>query len=100
MFLPIVECFYIPSDEGEAVTYLSSLLEDHPEIATVAKQRLATTDSARAVLEAFVEDGTFERISEDFARCLGKEACYLEAEARWYEADEGTRTAVGAGSCD
>lgn len=91
MFLPIVECIYIPSDEGEAVAYLSFLVEDHPEIAAGAEQRLAATGSARAVLEAFVEDGTFERISEDYARCLGEEADCLEAEARRYEAEDQER---------
>ncbi|MCJ2007958.1 hypothetical protein MKK60_12870 [Methylobacterium sp. J-092] len=100
MFLPIVECIFIPSDEGEAVAYLSTLVEYHPEIAAGAKQRLAATGLARAVLEAFVEDGTFERISEDYARRLGEEACYLEAEARRYEAEEGARTAVGVGCGD
>ncbi|QDI79212.1 hypothetical protein E8E01_01610 [Methylorubrum populi] len=82
MPFPIVECIYIPSDESEAVAYLSSLVEDHPEIATRAERRLAATDSARAVLEAFVEDGTFMRISEDYARCLEEEARYSEEEAR------------------
>lgn len=100
MFLPIVECIYIPSDEGEAVAYLSSLVENHPEIAAGAEQRLAATGSARAVLEAFVEDGTFERISEDYACCLGEEACYLEAEARRYEVEEGARAAAGVGGDD
>ncbi|KQO66386.1 hypothetical protein [Methylobacterium sp. Leaf89] len=88
MFLPIVECIYIPSDEGEAVPYLSSLIEQHPEIAGRAERTLAATGSARAVLEALVDDGIFERISEDYARCLGKEARYLEEEARRYEVGE------------
>lgn len=95
MFLPIVECIYIPSDEGEAVAYLSSLVEDHPEIAAGAEQRHAATGSARAVLKAFVEDGTFERISEDYARCLGKEARYLEEETRRYAAEERERAEAG-----
>ena len=88
MFLPIVECICIPSDEGEAVPYLAFLVENHPEIASRAEGTLAATGSARAVLESLVEDGTFERISEDYARCLEEEACHLEAEARRYEAEE------------
>lgn len=88
MFLPIVECIYIPSGEGEAVTYLSSLIEQHPEIADRAERTLAATGSTRAVLEALVEDGTFERISEDYGRYLGEDA-------RQYEVGEGTRTAAG-----
>ncbi|CAO4172035.1 hypothetical protein [Methylorubrum aminovorans] len=88
MFLPIVECIYIPSDEGEAVTYLSSLVEQHPKIAARAERTLAATSSARAALEALVEDGTFERISEGYAHCLEEKACKLEEEVRRYEFDE------------
>ncbi|KQQ15538.1 hypothetical protein ASF59_14515 [Methylobacterium sp. Leaf121] len=89
MFLPFAECIYIPPDEGEAVTYLSSLVERHPGIAAHAERMLAATGSARAVLESLVEDGTFERISEDHARCL-------EEEARQYEAEELAEADVAA----
>ncbi len=73
-----------PSDDKEAVAYLSFLVESHPEIAACAERRLGANGSARAVLEAFVEDGTFERISEDYARCLEEEARYLEKEMQRY----------------
>lgn len=82
MFLPIVECIYIPSDEGETVTYLSSLVEQHPGIAARAERTLAATSSARAVLGLLIENGTFERISEDYARCLEEEVRRYEAEER------------------
>jgi len=82
MFLPIVECIYIPSDEGDAVPYLSSLIEQHPEIAARAERTLAVTGSARAVLTTLVEDGTFERISEDYVNCLEEEVFRNQAEER------------------
>jgi len=82
MFFPILECIYIPSDEREAVTYLSFLVKQHPKIAARSEWTLAATGSARAVLESLVEDGTFERISEDYARCLEEEARKYEAEDR------------------
>ncbi len=88
MFGPIVECLCIPAEEGEAVPYLAFLVENQPEIASRAEGTLAATGSARAVLESLVEDGTFERISEDYARYLEEEACHLEAAARRYEAEE------------
>ncbi|MCF4127685.1 hypothetical protein [Methylobacterium sp. SyP6R] len=80
MSFPIIECIYIPSDENEAVAYLSTLVKSHPEIAACAEWRLDANNSARAVLEAFVEDGTLERISEEYARCLEEEAQRYEAE--------------------
>lgn len=82
MFLPIVECIHLPSDEGEAASYLSSLVEQHPGIAARAERTLATTGSARAVLGLLIEDGTFERISEDYARCLEEEVPRFEADER------------------
>ena len=84
MSLPIVECIYIPSDESEAVTYLASLLEQHPGIADRLERTLDATCSARTVLKALVEDGTFESISEDYASCL-------EEEGRRHEAEEQER---------
>ncbi|OHV18252.1 hypothetical protein BK022_00330 [Methylorubrum extorquens] len=84
----IPEYIHIPSDEDEAAAFLCRLTKQRPDTAARTKRLHTATGSARAVLEALVEDGTFAgRISDDEARCF-------DEEARRYEAWERTNTGV------